>query len=131
MKNVYNFRFKSKKNAVITSIYMYKYIDEATIYNYLGKDNPELIRELLGLVLSINLVELEELPEFYKKEDFATVKKRVHKAKPSLSYIGAEKTLELIHKIEENLQASAPTNELLQEHVQTIRQELNTFIESL
>lgn len=110
---------------------MYQYIDEATIYNYLGKDNPDLIRELLGLVLSVNLTELEELNDLYQQNDFSTIKKRVHKSKPSLSYIGAEKTLELIHAIEDNLESSEKTNSVLQEHVKIIRVELNTFLNSL
>lgn len=110
---------------------MYNYIDESTIFNYLGKENTDLIKELLGLVLSINLVELEELNDLYEKQDFEIIKRRVHKSKPSLSYIGAVKTLEIIHAIEEDLENSAPHNVTLQAHIKSIKTELNSFIQSL
>jgi len=110
---------------------MYQHIDEETIYNYLGKDNPELIEELLELVISVNLVELEELSELYQKKDYSTIKKRVHKSKPSLSYIGASKTLELVDQIESELETSAPINSELQKHIKSIKLELTTFLAEL
>ncbi len=110
---------------------MYQHIDEDTIYNYLGRDNQELIEELLGLVISVNLVELQELSDLYQKKDYSTIKKRVHKSKPSLSYIGATKTLELVHKIESELESSAPINTELQEHIILIKKELQEFLASL
>ncbi|MHA7128588.1 Hpt domain-containing protein [Algoriphagus namhaensis] len=110
---------------------MYQSIDEDTIYNYLGRDNPDLIRELLGLILSVNLRELEELQELYPKEDYSTIKKRVHKSKPSLSYVGASKALELVHQIEEDLENSAPLNEELQAQVKRIRVDIQLFLDNL
>lgn len=109
---------------------MYNFINVKTIHEYLGEDNQDLIIEMVGLILQINLTELEELPQFYKQNDLETIKKRCHKAKPSLSYIGASSTLELIEQIELNLTDSRAINDRLQENIREIREELKHFIQS-
>ncbi|OYX18554.1 MAG: Hpt domain-containing protein, partial [Algoriphagus sp. 32-45-6] len=51
-----------------------------------------------------------------------------HKAKPSMSYIGAVKTRKILEEIESNLENSQALNENLQSQLSIIESELKTFL---
>jgi len=107
---------------------MYQIISEQSIYQYFGDDDPDMIREMIQIILDTNIKDLKELGSFYDDEDFVTIKKRCHKAKPSMSYIGAIKTRKTLEEIEANLENSALLNDSLQEQIQLIESELNLFV---
>ena len=107
---------------------MYQIISEQSIYQYFGDDDPDMIREMIQIILDTNIKDLKELGSFYDEKDYNTIKKRCHKAKPSMSYIGAIKTRKTLEEIEANLESSAPVNDSLQKQILLIESELNTFI---
>ncbi|WP_026945758.1 Hpt domain-containing protein [Algoriphagus marincola] len=107
---------------------MYQYISEASIYQYFGDDDPEMIRDMIQIILDTNVQDLQELPKFLENRDFETIKKRCHKAKPSMSYIGAMKTRKLLEKIEENLENSKEEIDELHGHMDEIKRELLDFL---
>lgn len=110
---------------------MYQIISEQSIYQYFGDDDPEMIREMIQIIIDTNIKDLKELGLFYSDGDFSTIKKRCHKAKPSMSYIGAVKTRKTLEEIEANLENSAVLNKSLQEQLQLIESELNLFISGI
>lgn len=107
---------------------MYQLISEQSIYQYFGDDDPEMIQEMVTIILETNIHDLKELGSFYDSGDFASIKKRCHKAKPSMSYIGAIKTRKTLEEIEANLENSRSLNESLQEQLSTIEKELKSFL---
>ncbi len=110
---------------------MYHLISEQSIYQYFGDDDPDMIREMIQIILDTNIKDLKELGSFYKGGDFATIKKRCHKAKPSMSYIGAIKTRRTLEEIEANLENSASLNDSLQEQIKVIETELTKFVSAI
>lgn len=110
---------------------MYQLISEQSIYQYFGDDDPEMIREMLQIILDTNIKDLKDLDAFYLSGDFTSIKKRCHKAKPSMSYIGALKTRKVLEDIEANLESSKPLNTELQNHLLTIEAELKTFLSGI
>ena len=110
---------------------MYQLISEQSIYQYFGDDDPEMIREMIQIILDTNIKELKELDTFYSSGDLDTIKKRCHKAKPSMSYIGALKTRKILEKIEAELPNSKKINDLLQAQLRIIESELSSFLEGL
>lgn len=110
---------------------MYQIISEQSIYQYFGDDDPDMIREMIQIILDTNIKDLKELGAFYQDGDYATIKKRCHKAKPSMSYIGAIKTRKTLEEIESNLENSAELNESLQEQIKLIEIELNSFVSQI
>ncbi|MFC3414745.1 Hpt domain-containing protein [Algoriphagus hitonicola] len=110
---------------------MYKIISEQAIYQYFGDDDPDMIREMIQIILDTNIQDLKELDTFYTENDFKTIKKRCHKAKPSMSYIGALKTRKILEDIEANLESSEKLNEKLQEEIRIIESELAQFLGAL
>jgi HPt (histidine-containing phosphotransfer) domain-containing protein len=110
---------------------MFQFINTLSIYQYFGDDDPDLIREMVQIILSTNIKDLKELDTFYFKNDFTTIKKRCHKAKPSMSYIGALKTRKLLEEIEKNSDDFPSLNDSLQSHLAQIETELNQFLEVL
>lgn len=107
---------------------MYQIISEQSIYQYFGDDDPEMIREMIQIIIDTNIKDLKELGSFYDDGDFITIKKRCHKAKPSMSYIGAIKTRKTLEEIEANIENSSYLNDSLQEQIQLIETELNLFV---
>jgi HPt (histidine-containing phosphotransfer) domain-containing protein len=83
---------------------------------------------MIQIILDTNINDLQELPDFLEKGDFETIKKRCHKAKPSMSYIGAMKTRKLLEKIEENLENSKEEIDELHRHMDEIKRELLDFL---
>ncbi|GAA0879626.1 hypothetical protein GCM10009119_25940 [Algoriphagus jejuensis] len=110
---------------------MYQLISEQSIYQYFGDDDPGMIREMIQIILDTNIKDLKALESFYTSGDFASIKKRCHKAKPSMSYIGAIKTRKTLEEIEANLESSAPLNESLQAQIKIIEAELTKFVSSI
>ena len=107
---------------------MYQLISEQSIYQYFGDDDPEMVKEMIQIILDTNIKDLMELGEFYQSGDFASIKKRCHKAKPSMSYIGALKTRKTLEEIEGDLENSHRLNESLQDQLKVITVELNEFL---
>ena len=107
---------------------MYQLISEQSIYQYFGDDDPEMIKEMIQIILETNIKDLKELGQFYQTGDFVTIKKRCHKAKPSMSYIGAVKTKKTLEEIEGSLENSQTLNESLQDQLNIISAELNEFL---
>jgi HPt (histidine-containing phosphotransfer) domain-containing protein len=110
---------------------MYQLISEESIYQYFGDDDPDMIKSMIQIILTSNIHDLKELPQFYESNDFVTIKKRIHKAKPSMSYIGAQSTRKLIEKIEENVEDSLDLNAQLQSNLSKIEEELHDFLKSV
>jgi HPt (histidine-containing phosphotransfer) domain-containing protein len=110
---------------------MYHLISEQSIYQYFGDDDPDMIREMIQIILDTNIKDLKELNSFYESGDFASIKKRCHKAKPSMSYIGAIKTRKTLEDIESNLENSASLNSSLQDQLRVIESELTKFISAI
>lgn len=110
---------------------MYQLISEQSIYQYFGDDDPDMIREMIQIILDTNIRDLKELGSFYQDGDFATIKRRCHKAKPSMSYIGAIKTRKTLEEIEANLENSAKLNDSLQEQIRLIETELTEFVSAI
>lgn len=110
---------------------MYQYISEQSIYNYFGEDEPELIREMIHVILETNIKDLKELDILHKQDDFALIKRRCHKAKPTMIYIGAQKTRKILEEFEKNLDKYQVLNESLQAHLIGIETELNQFLKTL
>ena len=110
---------------------MYQFISEQSIFQYFGDDEPEMIKEMLEIILATNIKDLKELDEFHSKGDLSTVKKRCHKAKPTMSYIGAQKTRKLLEEMESRPDDYATLNKGLQSHLTNIETEINQFLESL
>ncbi len=110
---------------------MYQLISEQSIYQYFGDDDPALIREMIHIILDTNIKDLKELTKFYQTGDFTTIKKRCHKAKPSMSYVGAQKTRKILEEIESNLEDSHELNEKLQHQLILIESELQKFLATI
>lgn len=110
---------------------MYQFISEQSIFQYFGEDEPEMIREMVEIIIATNIKDLKELDVFHSKGDLLTVKKRCHKAKPSMSYIGAQKTRKLLEEIESRPDDYTALNEGLQTHLTNIETELNQFLKTL
>ncbi|WP_245946993.1 Hpt domain-containing protein [Algoriphagus yeomjeoni] len=110
---------------------MYQSISEQSIYQFFGEDEPEMIKEMIEIILETNIKDLTELDKFHKLNDFPTIKKRCHKAKPSMSYIGAQKTRKLLEEMENNPNDFQVLNIDLQTQLSAIEKELNKFLETL
>ncbi|WP_192349749.1 Hpt domain-containing protein [Algoriphagus sp. Y33] len=110
---------------------MYKFISEQSIYQYFGEDEPEMIREMVQIILETNIKDLKELDIFYKQNSYTTIKNLCHKAKPTMVYIGALKTRKILEEIEKNPSGFPELNESLQADLIGIETELNQFLIAL
>lgn len=110
---------------------MNQFISEQSIYQYFGDDEPEMIIEMVQIILATNINDLKELGAFYQQDDFTTIKKRCHKAKPSMSYIGALKTRKILEEIESGQGNFLELNATLLAHLTEIETELNRFLETI
>lgn len=110
---------------------MYQLISPQTIFQYFGDDDKEMLQEMIQIILDSNLKDLRNMDDLYSSQDWAQIKRRCHKAKPSLSYIGAIQTRKILESIEGDLENSHQHfNELLHD-IEIIEKELNTFLDSL
>ena len=55
---------------------MYQLISEQSIYQYFGDDDPDMIRDMIQIILETNVHDLKELGDFYEKKEFEIIKKR-------------------------------------------------------
>lgn len=111
--------------------FMYQLISPQTIFQYFGDDDKEMLQEMIQIILDSNLKDLKNMDELYATQDWAQIKRRCHKAKPSLSYIGAIQTRKILESIEADLENSHQHfNELLHD-IEIIEKELHTFLDSL
>lgn len=110
---------------------MYKLISPQSIYQYFGDDDPELIRDMVTIILETSIQDLRELSSLYEQSDFVVIKKRCHKAKPSMSYIGAISSRKILEQIESDVEDSANLNLELQENLNGIEIELKDFLQNL
>ena len=108
---------------------MYQNISEQSIHQYFGDDEPEMITEMIHLILDTNIKDLKELDSFYQQGDLTTIKKRCHKAKPTMVYIGATQTKIVLEEIEKNPGNYHELNNHLQAQLSLIETELNQFLE--
>jgi hypothetical protein len=131
VKNVFNFIEKEFQGNSVKLFHMYKLISEQSIYQYFGDDDLDMIRSMINIILETNIQDLKELNFFYEKGDFDAIKKRCHKAKPSMSYIGALGSRKLLEEIEANLENSSELIQKLQENLAIIEVELHQFLETL
>ncbi len=110
---------------------MYQLINEKSIYQYFGDDDLDMIKVMIQIIIDTNIQDLKELTSFYEDGDFPTIKKKVHKAKPTMSYIGADSSRKLLEDIEANLENSQKLNEELQINLITIEEELQAFLKTI
>ncbi|MCH6200803.1 Hpt domain-containing protein [Aquiflexum sp. LQ15W] len=110
---------------------MYQLISPQTIFQYFGDDDKEMLREMIQIILDSNLKDLKSMDVLYEAEDFALIKRRCHKAKPSLSYIGAIQTRKILESIEADLENSEEQFKNLLHDIEIIEKELKTFLDSL
>ncbi|MCR9015745.1 Hpt domain-containing protein [Aquiflexum gelatinilyticum] len=110
---------------------MYQLISPQTIFQYFGDDDKEMLQEMIQIILDSNLKDLKDMDELYQAEDFALIKRRCHKAKPSLSYIGAIQTRKILESIEADLENSQEQFKHLLHDIEIIEKELHTFLDSL
>src|SRR5690606_2661070 len=103
---------------------MYQFISEQSIYQYFGQHEPEMIREMVQISLETNINDLKRLDIFYEIGDFISIKKRCHKAKPTMIYIGAQKTRKILEEIEKDLTNYQELNSNLLTHLIQIETEL-------
>lgn len=110
---------------------MYQLISPQTIFQYFGDDDKEMLQEMIQIILDSNLQDLKNMDQLYNEKDWSMIKKRCHKAKPSMSYIGAMQTRKILESIESDLEGSQPKFDELLQHIELIEKELHTFLDSL
>jgi HPt (histidine-containing phosphotransfer) domain-containing protein len=110
---------------------MYQLISPQTIFQYFGDDDKEMLEEMIQIILDTNLQELKHMEPLYDAGDWATIKKKCHKAKPSLSYIGAIQTRKLLETIEGDLENSFGHYQELIREIGIIENELRSFLASI
>ncbi|MCH7400352.1 Hpt domain-containing protein [Belliella kenyensis] len=110
---------------------MYQIVVPQTIFQFFGEDDVEMIKEMVQIIIDTNIQDLKKLDEFYNDENYDLIKRKCHKAKPSMSYIGAIQTRKLLESIEEDLENSQSTYELLKSDLEIIEKELKEFLNTL
>jgi HPt (histidine-containing phosphotransfer) domain-containing protein len=106
-------------------------ISQEVIYQHFGKDDPETIREIIELIQSTHLIDLKELKNFFQNGEFSTIKKRCHKAKPSMSYLGASTVTKTLEEIENQVENSDSLIHELQNQLAILESELAEFLSKL
>lgn len=110
---------------------MYQLISPQTIFQYFGDDDKEMLEEMIQIILDTNLQELKHMEPLYDVSDWVSIKKKCHKAKPSLSYIGAIQTRKLLEIIEGDLENSFGHYQELSREIGIIENELRSFLASI
>lgn len=110
---------------------MYKLIKPDMIYHFFDHDT-ELIYEVVELVLEISIQDLKNLDHYHRNKEFYTIKKKFHKSKPMLSYLGARVIINNIEHIEKNIEKKFPYyyNTLLHQ-LEALEKELKIFLEKI
>ncbi|MDO9553903.1 Hpt domain-containing protein [Rhodonellum sp.] len=110
---------------------MYQLINPQIIFQYFGDDDEEMLREMIQIILDTNFNDLKHLEQYYVSGDLAMVKKKCHKSKPSMSYVGAMKTRKLLEEIEADLENSHSKYLELLKDLDILDAELNSFLKNL
>jgi hypothetical protein len=110
---------------------MYKLISPQIIFQYFGEDDQEMLREMIQIIMETNLTDLKHLQNFYSESDYEMIKKKCHKAKPSMSYVGALQTRKVLEEIEEDLENSEEKYKILLNQISIIDAELEQFLKEL
>ncbi|WP_114751085.1 Hpt domain-containing protein [Pleomorphovibrio marinus] len=110
---------------------MYSLINPEVIFHFFDED-PQMVNEMVGIIISTNIQELRGLGGVFESGNFFQVKKKCHKSKPSMSYLGAIKVRGTLEKIEENVEASFERYypHLLQE-LDLLEKELGLFLDHI
>lgn len=103
-------------------------ISEEVIYRQFGSDDPEAIREIIQLIQTTHVKELKELGNLYSLGDWGTIKKKCHKAKPSMDYLGAFTITRTLEQIEFHPENSESVNLQLQNQLIILESELTDFL---
>ena len=99
---------------------MYQLISPQTIFQYFGDDYKEMLQEMIQIILDSNLQDLKNMEALYASNDWSMIKKRCHKAKPSMSYVGAIQTRKILEAIESDLESSHEKFSELKENIEII-----------
>jgi hypothetical protein len=101
------------------------------IYHFFDHDT-ELIYEIIELVMEISIQDLKNLEHHYENKEFFIIKKKFHKSKPMLSYLGAITVKNNIENIEKNIEKKFPYyyNTLLNQ-LDSLEKELKIFLEKI
>lgn len=110
---------------------MYQLINPQTIFQFFGDEDEDMLREMIQIILDTNFQDLKHLDQYYESGDLVMVKKKCHKAKPSMSYVGAMKTRKLLEEIERDLENSYPKYQELLKDLDILDSELRHFLEDL
>ncbi len=110
---------------------MYQLINPQTIYQFFGDDDEDMLREMIHIILDTNFKDLKHLDQYYDSGDLIMVKKKCHKAKPSMSYVGAMKTRKILEEIEHNLENSYTKYQELLRDLDILDNELRDFLKNL
>ncbi len=106
-------------------------ISQEVIYQHFGEDDPEIILEIIELIQNTHLVDLKELNQLFNHRDFSTIKKRCHKAKPSMNYLGAFLIAKTLDEIETQGENSGSLIQELQVQLVILELELIEFLSKL
>ena len=109
---------------------MYQLINPQIIFQYFDEDKA-IVREMIQIILDTNFNDLKHLDQYYASGNLSMVKKKCHKSKPSMSYVGAIKTRKLLEEIEANLENSHPKYLELLKDLDILDAEVNAFLENL
>lgn len=107
---------------------MYKVIKPEIIYHFFENDH-QMINEMLDLILQTNIHDLRNLLPYFEQKEFLQVKKRCHKSKPSMSYLGATSVRRTLETIEKDVENKFITNyPQLLDQLQELEEEMKTFL---
>ncbi len=110
---------------------MYSLINPEVIFHFFDED-PQMVNEMVGIIISTNLQELKGMRGVFESGNFYQVKKKCHKSKPSMSYLGALKVRGTLEKIEENVEASFDKYyPHLMDELDLLEKELHDFLEEI
>jgi len=110
---------------------MYRHINVSSIYQYFGEDDTDMIKEMIHIILTTNLKDLKSLPTLFSNGDLLILTKLCHKAKPTMSYIGAHHSKKLLEKIERSPTTSDTIITELAVQINEIEDELKHFLANL
>lgn len=111
---------------------MYILIEPERIFHFF--DDAETINEMLQLILLTNVSELKGLQQIFDSGDYEKTRKKCHKSKPTMLYLGAIGMRDSLEKLEQNIPGQFNTHypvflkelELLETEVKAFLKEINS-----